>query len=241
MCGRFGQTKKIANQDLLQDVIVPGLFQENFNVSPGNNAYILTQNFHFEKAVFGFTPHWEKQARFYFNARAEGKENPQNQTEFSGPYGIFQMPSFREAIRKNRCLIPVDYFIEGPEKEKLSQPYLIERKDGNCFFLGGIYSDFVDTSTGEISRTFAIITTASSRLVSKIGHHRSPLLIENDKMNTWMDLKINSEEILKFFVPFDSKSYHAFRISPAIKSPNRNHSNNSPLLIQPTGEIISLD
>ena len=241
MCGRFGQTKKIIGEHAGIKIIAGELFKDNYNVSTGNAATIILNAETTCSAIFGFTPQWETQAKYYINARSEGKLNPENNESYRGPFGIFEMPSFRESITKNRCLIPVDYFIEGPEKEKLSKPYLIERKDKQIFLLGAIYSDFVEPSTGEITRTFCVLTTPASYLLKGIGHHRSPLIISSQISQKWLDEKLSREEISSFFSPFDSADFHSYRISNTIKSPNKNFLNNSPSLRNPVQEDLRLN
>ena len=227
MCGRFGQTKKLIENNKESFLNQPEIIIENYNVSPGNLAYIISTDFQWKMATFGFTPHWEKQQKYYLNARCEGRNNMDNDSNFKDVYGIFEMPSFRESIRSNRCLIPVDYFIEGPEKEKLSRPYLIQQYNEEPFYLGGIYSDFIDRETGEIIPTFAIVTSSANSLLAKIGHHRSPLLINTSDIKIWLDKNSSRDKISDLFKPFNSQHFSAYRISDKIKAPNRNNSNNS--------------
>ena len=241
MCGRFGQTKKIQGEHAGFKISTDELFKDNYNVSTGNSAILILNPETTCGAIFGLTPQWESQTKYYINARSEGKMNAENEVTYSGPFGIFQMPSFRDAIVKNRCLLPIDYFIEGPEKEKLSKPYLIERVDKQVFFLGAIYSDFTEPSTGERMRTFCVVTTPASALLREIGHHRSPLLIPSQVSKKWLDENLTKEEISSFFSPFDCTDFHSYRISNAIKAPNKNLSNNSASLRNPVKEDLRLN
>ncbi len=71
---------------------------------------------------FGFTPFWAKRKMYFFNARSEGDYNKENDPNYTGSLGIVNKPAFRLSIRKKRCRIIADAFIEGPKKEKLSKP-----------------------------------------------------------------------------------------------------------------------
>ena len=64
----------------------------------------------------------------FLNARSEGDHNPDNDPRYTGAKGIIQKPSFRKAIRSQRCLVLADAFIEGPFDRKLSEPYLVYLK-----------------------------------------------------------------------------------------------------------------
>lgn len=97
---------------------------------------------------FRANPFLSQKKMYLFNARTEGKLNEENDPCYKGEYGIFKMPSFREPVKNKRCVIPVDFFVEGTTKNKLNEPYLVRRKDQSPFFLGGIWDQWVDKSTG---------------------------------------------------------------------------------------------
>jgi SOS response associated peptidase (SRAP) len=87
------------------------------------------------------------------------------------------LPTFREAYRKRRCIVPVDGFFEWKaiKGQKAKQPYAIAMKDGTPFGIAGIWENWKDPSSGEWTRTFAIITTEANELVADI-HDRMPVL-----------------------------------------------------------------
>jgi putative SOS response-associated peptidase YedK len=86
-------------------------------------------------------------------------------------------PSFREAYRNRRCILPVDGFFEWKaiKGQKAKQPYAIAMKDGSPFGIGGLWENWRDPTSGEWVRTFAIITTDANELVAEI-HDRMPLI-----------------------------------------------------------------
>ena len=91
----------------------------------------------------------------------------------SGP-----LPSFREAYRKRRCILPVDGFFEwrAIKGQKAKQPYAIAMKDGSPFRYRRFVENWRDPTSGEWVRTFAIITTDANELVAEI-HDRMPLIL----------------------------------------------------------------
>jgi hypothetical protein len=73
---------------------------------------------------------------------------------------VGDLPTFRDAYRKRRCIVPVDGFFEWKaiNGQKAKQPYAIAMKDGAPF---GIASNWEKERAcfGEWIRTFAVITT----------------------------------------------------------------------------------
>ena len=238
MCGRYVISTKL--EKLLQELEL-GIsdaelddFSPNYNVRPGSFAPVLTQKESkpLRLQMFGFTPSWSEKLMYLFNARSEGNHNKENDIHFTGAMGIIQKPSFRSAIRKSRCLIPANGFYEGPQKEKLSKPYYIEHKNKDIMFFAGISNDWVDKETGEVTETFAIITTVSNKTTQKIGHHRSPVILEKSTWSTWMNPNTELSEITYLLRPYMG-SLRAFPVSTDVKKISNNHEGLIKPLAQP--------
>ena len=74
---------------------------------------------------------------------------------------IHEKPSFRNVV-KNRCLILADGFYEWQwldEKGKKKQKYELTLPENQAFAFAGLWSEWVDKSTGEIRYTYTILTT----------------------------------------------------------------------------------
>lgn len=215
------RTSKIASKALEQRIIKGDqAFIPNFNIWIGMQAYVITDKEpqHYQQMVFGLTPNWADKKMYLFNARVEGKNNSENDPCYTSEMGIFSMPSFRNAVQKRRCIIPVDYFIEGPEKEKLSKPFLIRRKDHEALILAGIWEEWIDKKTGEILKTYAILTTAASNLLQSIQHHRSPLILNDEEIDVWLNPTSSVEQLKSIMFPHDFSNAEALAIDPIIKS-----------------------
>lgn len=232
MCGTFGQKKlplkKVKQEFLPETDIAPkeGM-QLNLNTWVGKFAGILTPDkpASYQWAMFGLCPVWNDKKMYLFNARVEGKENPTNDPSYSGTRGIFTMPSFRNAVKSRRCIIPMDYFIEGPEKEKYNKPFLIHRKDSEPFFAAGIYEDWTDKSTRETIRTFSILTTGATPLLQEVGHHRSPLLLDPETIPVWLDPKADLDFIAELMKPSDTSEFEFYPVDSKIVKSKENNSN----------------
>jgi putative SOS response-associated peptidase YedK len=225
MCGRYSiitTVQQIADHFEVQNEATA--FTPNANISAGEQAPVITSQNpdKLQLFTFGFTPHWAQKPTYLINARSEGDYNKTNTPDYSGPMGIITKPMFRHAVRNQRCLIPFNGFIEGPEKEKLNKPYYFHfnNRTGIHSF-AGIYDEWINKNTGEILRGFAILTTISNNATEKIGHHRSPVILTTQEEKIWLDSQINQEHFLKLLKPWNSTEEQIFSIpiSSKIKSP----------------------
>ena len=223
MCGRFIQ---IVDVELLvkrfgvknpEQISV----QSNFNVSPGDSAYVITNDKPDELQAFqfAFTPSWAKKKMYLINARAEGDLNKENDPNYKGEMGILKKPSFRTAIRSRRCLVIANGYFEGPEEEKLSKPFHISKKNGEVFCFAGIWDTWIDHDTGEVSNTFGIITVVPNSISQQIGHHRSPLVLAKKDEKRWLDHKLPIEEVLSLLKPYPGEEFKAEAVSIRVKNP----------------------
>ena len=250
MCGRYGQTKEaIERYPQRAKVNVYGVVdlqvENNYNLSPGNLSVILTKNkdtllYEYQEAQFGYVPLWNEKL-LLINARTEGKNgkqpnNEQNDPAYLGPFAIGRQGAFAKSFQNWRCVVPCAYFIEGPEKEKLSRPFVIRRQDREPFGMAGITS-----LTKEGKLTTAILTTAAAPLLKKVGHHRSPMVLGDSQVKDWLSEDISTEDLEKMIHPFDDSEFEAFPVSPKLRPPHRRDKpNNRAELIEPIGEVLKM-
>ncbi|MBZ5797475.1 SOS response-associated peptidase, partial [Burkholderia contaminans] len=75
---------------------------------------------------WGFLPSWVKDPRKFalvINARAET---------------VLEKPSFRNAIRRRRCILPADGYYEWQTPPTRKRPHLIRRRDGAPIGFAGV-------------------------------------------------------------------------------------------------------
>ena len=132
---------------------------------------------------------------------------------------IFEKPSFR-AVNQQRCLIPLAGFYEWREFNKKKYPYYIYPKNADVFMVGGLYDNWTNEETGEILKTFSIITTAANPLMEKIHNikKRMPLIIPEGKEPNWIDPALSKEGITALMKPFNESLMQAHTISKRITS-----------------------
>jgi len=127
---------------------------------------------------WGLLPHWAKDTtirKSTLNARIET---------------LTEKPSFRNAIN-NRCLILVDGFFEWQwldPKGKNKQKYQITLPNNEAFAFAGLWNEWTDKSTGEILKTYTIITTEANELMSEIhnSQKRMPFILTEENEFEWL-------------------------------------------------------
>lgn len=128
---------------------------------------------------WGLIPHWAKDTvirKHTLNARIET---------------IHEKPSFRNSISK-RCLVLVDGFYEWKwldEKGKHKQKYLISMPTGEAFAFAGLWNEWVEKNTGEIYKTYTIITKPADAFMSEIHNSakRMPYILTRSNEFDWLN------------------------------------------------------
>ena len=93
---------------------------------------------------------------------------------------------FRQAYAKRRCIVPVDNFFEWKAiKGEAKQPYAIALQSGKPFGIAGIWEGWKHPETGEVIRTFCIITCPANELVGNI-HDRMPVILPPEAYERWL-------------------------------------------------------
>lgn len=177
-------------------------------------------------ATWGLVPHWVKDK--------EQLKKLWNQTLNARGETIFEKPSFRTSAKYRRCIIYIDGFYEHHHQNKQSYPFFISRKDNRPMALAGLWSEWVDTTTGEILNSFAIVTTQGNDLLAKIHNNpklkgpRMPLILPEAWEDKWLqpindelDIKAINELILPY--PEEELSAH-----PVAKLRGRAYQGNVP-------------
>jgi putative SOS response-associated peptidase YedK len=153
-----------------------------------------------------------------FNARADSLE---------------EKPSFSSSFRSKRCIIPVRGFFEWQHTSSGKIPWYIRRADDDIMSLAGLWSEWTDTSTGELINSFSVITTDANELMADIHNSkkRMPLVLEKQSEAMWLDLSAGREQLGQLLEKYPSSVLAAHTISDLI---NRNvPERNSPAVITP--------
>lgn len=220
MCGRFVvavNDPNVIQQEFNLDS-VEGL-TNSYNVSPTQYAPVITNEHPKELSFYrwGLVPSWAKDISVgnkMINARADG---------------IAEKPSFRSALKRRRCIVPVSGFYEWQKGEgKAKTPMYIHLKDSEVFGLAGLW-EIWNSPDGDELRTFTIITTDANDFMTAI-HNRMPVILPKADYAKWLDPnEVDGKLLQPLLKPFDSRKMTAYEVSRAVNTP----SINEPELIQP--------
>jgi len=224
MCGRFSQQRpaselaEIFAAEPLADELGP-----RFNVAPTDDALVVVQRDD-RRAItayrWGLIPHWADSSKVgsrMFNARAET---------------LTSSPAFRDALRRKRCLVPVDGFYEWKREGTRRQPFLIAQADGRPLALAGLWSGWRDPAADRVIRTFTIVTAGPNAQVAEL-HDRMPVVVPEEAWSTWLDPHLeDSGELQGLLQPNEAVDLRILAVSRLVNDVR----NDGPELIEPAGD-----
>jgi putative SOS response-associated peptidase YedK len=180
MCGRYSLA---TTPDVLRALFDVAEFDERlvpprYNIAPTQPIAVVregAQGRELHPVRWGFIPGWARkpdEMPLMINARAEG---------------IADKASFRNAVRRRRCLVPASGFYEWQARPKggrgAKTPYWIRPRDGGLIAFAGVWETWAGAD-GEID-TAAIVTTEANRALRPI-HARVPVVIPPDDFDLWL-------------------------------------------------------
>jgi putative SOS response-associated peptidase YedK len=212
MCGRFAlhaRPEVVALQFALG--AVPPL-APRYNIAPASEILVVREG-GAAALRWGLVPRWAKDpaagARM-INARAET---------------VAGKPSFREAYRRRRCLVPASGFYEWRRSGPAKQPFYVRPAAGELFAFAGLWERW-EGPDGPLE-TCAVITTQANEVMAPI-HDRMPVIIPPGDHSRWLDCAPRND-VGALLRPCDPGSILAHPVSRAVNSAR----NDSPELILP--------
>jgi putative SOS response-associated peptidase YedK len=214
MCGRITQKSDPNRLGLgltTATLIEPLWPPPRYNGAPGQEHWIIRRNprtgeHALDRLTWGLIPYWVKEAdssRKPINAKAET---------------VVSLPSFRDAYKRRRCILPIDNFFEWrvTKGAKIKQPYAIGMKSGEPFGLAAIWENWRPSGRDEWVRTFAVITCPANDLMATI-HDRMPVIIPSIAYDRWLaNIEPDPRDLL---VPFPSEPMTTWPISTRVNKP----------------------
>ena len=224
MCGRVIQSSGPLRYAIVDGMNVRDSRVHNYplrwNAAPSQELLVIRRNHQtgevsLDPLRWGLIPYWCQDpagGRKPINAKWET---------------VWKLPTFREAYRKRRCIVPVDGFFEWKaiKGQKAKQPYAIAMKDGAPFGLAGIWENWKEPASGEWMRTFAIITTDANELVADI-HDRMPVVLAPGDYARWLGEEPDPRDLMR---PFPAVLMRMWPISTRVNKPE----NDDPSIIDP--------
>lgn len=223
MCGRyafFSPAEAVKRVFALEEL--PAL-EPRYNVAPTQDVPAVRMGEEGARKAamlhWGLVPKWAKERAIgnrMINARSET---------------LAEKPSFRDALKKRRCLVLADGWYEWQVAPGGKQPWFIRRKDAQPFAFAGLWERWKDPADGSMLESCTIVTTGASESIRKI-HERMPVVLDAADWDRWLDTAFSdSEKLVELLVPCDPKALEAWPVSREVNAPR----NQGPGLIESTG------
>jgi putative SOS response-associated peptidase YedK len=221
MCGRFTLTVDPAQlQEAFPGVDVDPGIVPRYNIAPTQPVAVIANNARdkLDFFVWGLIPSWAKDPAIgnrMINARADS---------------LAEKPSFRNAYRRRRCLIPATGFYEwkADPGSKSKTPIYIKLASGKPFAFAGLW-EFWQSPDGSQVLSCTIITTEPNELMADI-HNRMPVILPREAYPLWLDPnERRPDELNGLLRPYRAGEMVAYPVSRQVNSPH----NDVPELILP--------
>ena len=156
---------------------------------------------------WGLIPSWSKDPAIgnrLINARAET---------------VRDKPSFRNAFKRHRCLIPANGFYEWQRLERGKQPYFVRMRNERLFAFAGLWDRWEGPEEGAIE-TCTILTTAANAVLAPI-HDRMPVILPSTEYDRWLNPSLKDPDSLAFLlIPFPPEGMLAYPVNSRVNTPS---------------------
>jgi len=208
MCGRFARKtdpKRLAKEFKVAEAPQA---EANYNVAPTQNILAVRGAADGREMIFlkwGLVPSWAKDTSIgakLINARSETVE---------------EKPSFRDAFRRKRCIIPADGFYEWKREGGGKQPYFFRLKDERPFGFAGLW-DRWEGEGGQVINSCTILTTEANEVLRPV-HDRMPVILHPEDYELWLEGEEREWALLRELLrPYPGEEMTSHPVSPAINS-----------------------
>ena len=211
MCGRLTLTHPNTALAALFDASLANDLPDSprFNICPTQAVPVVTASSGRRLLApmrWGLVPAW---------AREAGKSAPMNNARAETVTG---KPTFREAYRRRRCLVPMNGFYEWHRAGAQKTPYYIRMQDDELFAVAGLYEYRPGDTTVAPMMTFTVLTTAANALMQPI-HDRMPVILPPEAYEEWLDPRNTSARGLETLLqPYPVAAMQVHPVSPRVNS-----------------------
>ena len=218
MCGRY--TLDVSAETLAKafDLAPIGFrVERHWNIAPGQHVIVIRPDRGrriADQARWGLVPAWSKKPNAGprpINARAET---------------VATRPTFRDAFRHGRCLVPASGFYEWKAEGGRKQPMVIHPKGGGLLAFAGLRATW-EGPEGPL-HTVCILTTTPNELMAPI-HDRMPVILDPKNWEAWLEPGTPHQDLEALLVPCPASSLLAHAVGSAVG----NVRNDDPGLVRP--------
>lgn len=208
MCGRFIQA---TSGEVLAErfgLKLPADHAARYNVAPSQPVLSIRAVDGGREVAWlrwGLVPSWSPEPRSNYstiNARAET---------------VAEKPTYRQAFRRRRCLIPADGFYEWRKVDGRKQPYCIGLVDGTPFAFAGLWERWEREE--QIVESCTILVTQANQSIAQI-HDRMPVILDPAEYDAWLDPALqDAARLLLLLRPYPAERTTFWPVGLAVNRP----------------------
>jgi len=208
MCGR---TSLFAPQSVVEErfgATVDRPLEPRYNIAPREELAVVRNDAPetIDLLEWGLLPSWvddPSDAPRPINARAET---------------VTERPTFAEAFEQRRCLVLADGFYEWQDTRGGSQPYRVERADGEPFAMAGLFERW--ESSTQTEETVTVVTIEPNAVVEPL-HDRMAVVLDADDERAWLSDDETHQELLE---PSPAEQWRSYPVSTRVNDPTNDDS-----------------
>ena len=216
MCARIIQTITVSTLNEVFKLQVPAPSRvptkKTWNGPPSRGYTVCrhgTDGRELTTAEWGLRPRWMQDGDFRaVNARSETAH---------------EKPSFQEAFRLRRCILPVNGWYEWPRGSRGQAPFHIAASDEDILLLAGLWEP---PGLSARADSFAVLTTEPRQELARI-HHRQPSVIAREEIGAWLNPHTPTGEVFRLARSAGCGGLRIRRVDRAVNNPL----NDSPSLL----------
>lgn len=213
MCGRYAFSHSAADLQALFAVANPDSLEEaaRYNIAPTQPVIVVYRNREglrkARPARWGLIPNWIDDPGAWraatFNARSED---------------VARKPTFRQAFKRGRVLVPASGFYEWKREDGGKTPHHIRAQDDRPLAFAGLMDVWRDRKGGgEPLVSCTILTTASrGRLVDL--HDRMPVVVPPGEFEAWLASEEPGKALDRVLTAFDVDDLEVYPVSTAVNT-----------------------
>lgn len=227
MCGRYRLSRRKQLIEEYFDAQSEEDWNPRYNIAPTQPAPVIRQHPKEPRRAltlmrWGLIPIWAKDmsdAALKINARSETAAT---------------LPTFRDAMKSRRCIVPADGFYEWRRTGGQKQAFCFEVIDGQLFAFAGLWERWKNPN-GEWVKSFSILTTSPNAVTSSV-HDRMPVILDRGDYDLWLDPAMtNVEAVTDMLKPYPAAQMRSYPVGPRVNNVTNDDAEcSTPIELAPT-------
>lgn len=230
MCGRFVLTTPADALAAEFAADLGGLvLRPRYNIAPMQDV-VVVRNVDGRRTLsmlrWGLIPSWAKDptiASKLINARSETAADK---------------PSFRDAMKKRRGIVPASGFYEWKREGTRKQPwYFRPTSPASSLAIAALWESWRSPDDGVVE-TFCLLTTEANSVLAPV-HDRMPVLLDADGIRRWLDPDLtDAKGLADLLHPAEASRLRGHPVSTAVNAVRNDDARNIEEAVPAQGSLL---